>query len=367
MVNEAGIEAMKAKSSIAYIQWLGKSSVACMVLFLALPANTGAFSTVAAHTTFSRSRYYYDQAVCPLAATSQDNKNGRRMKTAPIYALDTKAVAEVIPDTTILPTELEFSENAGMKPHEFFSSFQVQLRSLDRDTMINVSIIVVAVVTVAIQVFSINTGITRGWNPEEIAYRVPIDNWRSYNDILNMSPIQTKAVTSATVYTIGDIIAQRTEGIEVGELDRGRIARSLAAGLIGHGPLSHVWYQVSEDFFENVMQWTEWWSFVPKVVVDQTFWGPFWNNTYILLLGVMQFQKPSQIWSDVKRTTIPLIISGLKLWPLAHCVTYGLVPVENRLLWVDLVEIVWVTILASQASGAAEDDKATAHDEVVNA
>lgn len=55
-----------------------------------------------------------------------------------------------------------------------------------------------------------------------------------------MAPIQTKAVTSATVYTIGDIIAQRTEGVEIGELDRGRIGRSLAAGLIGHGPLSHV-------------------------------------------------------------------------------------------------------------------------------
>ena len=69
------------------------------------------------------------------------------------------------------------------------------------------------------------------------------------------------------------------------------------------------------------------------------------------MLGIMQFQKPSQIWSDIKRTTIPLVVSGLKLWPLAHCVTYGLVPVENRLLWVDIVEILWVTILATQASG----------------
>ncbi len=65
----------------------------------------------------------------------------------------------------------------------------------------------------------------------------------------------------------------------------------------------------------------------------------------------MQFQKPSQVWADIKRTTIPLVISGLKLWPLAHCITYGLVPVENRLLWVDAVEIIWVTILATQASG----------------
>lgn len=52
----------------------------------------------------------------------------------------------------------------------------------------------------------------------------------------------------------------------------------------------------------------------------------------------------------MKRTTIPLIISGLKLWPFVHCITYGLIPLENRLLWVDAVEIVWVTILAGQAN-----------------
>ena len=53
----------------------------------------------------------------------------------------------------------------------------------------------------------------------------------------------------------------------------------------------------------------------------------------------------------MKRTTVPLIVSGLKLWPLVHCVTYGLIPVENRVLWVDAVEILWVTILATQAAG----------------
>jgi len=86
-------------------------------------------------------------------------------------------------------------------------------------------------------------------------------------------------------------------------------------------------------------------------------------SQYIVLLGVMQFQKPSQVWADIKRTTIPLVVSGLKLWPLAHCITYGLVPVENRLLWVDMVEIVWVTILATQAAGSVESNDAAVKEE----
>lgn len=154
-----------------------------------------------------------------------------------------------------------------------------QIKTLDKNTIINTSIFAIALVTVVFEVLSVDVGITRGWSTEEIAYRVPLDNWNSYNAILAAAPIQTKAITSATVYAIGDTIAQRTDGTEIGELDRGRILRSLAAGLIGHGPLSHYWYQISEDFFNNVLMWTEWWSFIPKVVIDQTLWGPFWNNS----------------------------------------------------------------------------------------
>eukprot|EP00984_Skeletonema_dohrnii_P002981 scaffold1010_cov117-Skeletonema_dohrnii-CCMP3373.AAC.12 len=249
-------------------------------------------------------------------------------------------------------------------------SQSIQLRSVDKDALINTSIFIIAIATVVTTVLSVDVGITRGWTAEEIALRIPLDNWRSYTNILSMAPIETKeslffesnsssssyvslitqAVTSATVYTIGDIIAQKTEGLDIGKLDRGRILRSALAGLIGHGPMSHVWYHVSEDFFDNILHLHAWWDFVPKVVVDQLVFGPIWNNSYILLLGIMQLQKPGQIFGDMKRSTIPLLISGLKLWPFVHCITYGLIPVENRLLWVDLVEILWVTILANQAN-----------------
>jgi len=227
---------------------------------------------------------------------------------------------------------------------------------LDRDTIINSSIILLAVGIVLERILSVDVGITQGLTPTEIAEGILLENWRSYTNILNMAPLQTKAVTSATVYAIGDILAQNKEGNDIGSIDRWRVFRSLMAGLIGHGPMSHVWYDVSEDFFDNVLNLHAWWDFIPKVVVDQTFFGPIWNNSYILLLGMMQLQKPSQIFHDMKRTTIPLIVSGLKLWPFVHCITYGLIPVENRLLWVDAVEIVWVTILAGEAAGSSEEE-----------
>lgn len=223
--------------------------------------------------------------------------------------------------------------------------------SMNINAIINTAVIVGVVVAVLNQLVTVDASIMRGWTASEMAVRIPVDNWLSYTEVLNQSPLSTKAITSATVYTIGDFIAQRLEGLGMGELDRPRLLRSLLAGLIGHGPLSHLWYDFSEHIFDGVFHWNEWWGIFPKVAIDQTTWGPFWNNTYILLLGIMKLEKPDKIFDEMKRTTIPLIVSGLKLWPLCHCITYGVIPVENRLLWVDLVEIVWVTILATAAAG----------------
>lgn len=170
-----------------------------------------------------------------------------------------------------------------------------------------------------------------------------------YESSLEAAPVLTKALTSATVYTLGDVIAQRTEGAK--QLDLKRVLRSLIAGGCGHGPMSHLWYHFSESFFQDVLHWTFWWVFLPKVCLDQVLWGPFWNNAYIIILGVLKRESVSNIYKDIRRTTVPLIVSGLKLWLPCHCITYGVIGVENRLLWVDIVEILWVTILATQAAG----------------
>ncbi|GKY94862.1 hypothetical protein MPSEU_000451100 [Mayamaea pseudoterrestris] len=198
----------------------------------------------------------------------------------------------------------------------------------------------------------------RGWDFSEIALRDFADTWASYMQHLQSNPILTKAITSGSVYTIGDLIAQRTEiGGSSDEspaegFDGMRVLRSGLAGFIGHGTLSHFWYLACDYSFEHVLHLSA--AFWPlKILIDQTVWGPIWNNTYILLLGLMKRESLETVWADMKRTTVPLIVSGLKLWPLAHCVTYGLIPTENRVLWVDMVEILWVTILATQAAGPA--------------
>ena len=191
---------------------------------------------------------------------------------------------------------------------------------------------------------------------------VPQLAWHAYQNTLDHHPIYTKAATSATVYAFGDVLSQRTaagaamtqeSGKKEFELDYARVFRSLVAGGVGHGPLSHLYYNLSEDFFGHVLHWTAWWSTIPKIIVDQTLFGPFWNNSYLLLIGLMQGHSLRKIGHEMRTTTIPLVVSGLKLWPAVHLVTYGLMPVPYRLVWVDAVEVLWVSILATEAAAAA--------------
>lgn len=207
-------------------------------------------------------------------------------------------------------------------------------------------------ITACLVLLDTTPGIWDGTSITEMMSRIPADIWQQYSTVLTEHPIATKACTSATVYTIGDIIAQRTTITDSDneELDRRRILRSMIAGLIGHGPMSHFWYNICDGFFANTLHLTAWWAFIPKVIIDQTLWGPIWNNTYLLLIGLMKMERPEVIWEDIKKSTVPMVVSGLKLWPAAHVVTYGLIPIENRLLWVDMVEIIWVTVLSKQAA-----------------
>jgi protein Mpv17 len=196
----------------------------------------------------------------------------------------------------------------------------------------------------------------------DILKEVPMSLWDSYMMYLNRHPILCKSFTSGFVYTLGDILAQVNE--EQTKLDRPRTLRSLVAGFCGHGPMSHFWYLSIQYLFDTLLGWTAWWSLFPKILLDQTVFSLVWNNTYILILGIMKYDAPYIIWNDMKRLTMPLIVSGLKFWPFVHIITYGVIPVENRTLFVDAVEIVWVVILSTQAAAVEKEGTISDYKEI---
>ena len=48
----------------------------------------------------------------------------------------------------------------------------------------------------------------------------------------------------------------------------------------------------------------------------------------------------------------PCLVAGWRFWPLAHALTYSVVPLPLRVLWVDVLEIAWVAILSTAVASS---------------
>ncbi|KAG6541427.1 hypothetical protein Mapa_017205 [Marchantia paleacea] len=218
------------------------------------------------------------------------------------------------------------------------------------DRIINATIVGSAGVFALTKMFTIDHEYWHGWTLIEIIRYAPIHNWFAYEELLQTHPVLAKMAISGTVYSLGDWIAQCCEGKGPLEFNRTRMLRSGLVGFGLHGSLSHFYYH----FCEWLFPFQGWWVVPLKVAFDQTIWSGFWNSVYFIMVGLLRFESPVTILKELRSTFFPLLTAGWKLWPFAHIITYGFVPVEQRLLWVDMVEILWVTILAMYSNEKAE-------------
>mgnify|MGYP002630497238 CR=1 FL=1 len=177
--------------------------------------------------------------------------------------------------------------------------------------------------------------------------------WKAFASINELHPLRVAAAVSGAVYGLGDLTAQAYEGRGLQDLDAARLLRSSAAGAIAHGPLSSIFYEkldrfvILSDAFGNGDAW-----FAPlfKVGVDQTLWAATWNALYLVLLGAMRLESPGVIRNSVTQSGWDVLRAGWRLWPLVHLITYNFIPLQGRLLWVDAVDLGWVSVLAAYAA-----------------
>ena len=104
-----------------------------------------------------------------------------------------------------------------------------------------------------------------------------------------------------------------------------------------------------------------------QVTADLTVWAVFLNAAYLFLIGMLALRNPRDMWKDVKATSWPALRSAWRFWPFVHTVSFShAVPMDLKLLWVDMMEVVWVTILSKvnhkdkQAANKQEEAAAAA-------
>ncbi|KAH6775333.1 Pentatricopeptide repeat superfamily protein [Perilla frutescens var. hirtella] len=250
--------------------------------------------------------------------------------------------------------ETEIAEEGGDQDDEK-DSISKKMEEINNfassERLLNAAIVLGAGTLAITRLLTIDHDYWHGWTLYEVLRYAPEHNWIAYEEALKTHPVLSKMAISGIVYSLGDWIAQCYEGKPLFEFDRTRMLRSGLVGFTLHGSLSHYYYQ----FCEALFPFKDWWVVPAKVAFDQTVWSAVWNSIYYMVLGLLRNESPENILTELKATFWPLLTAGWKLWPFAHLITYGVVPVEQRLLWVDCVELIWVTILSTYSNEKSEE------------
>jgi len=126
---------------------------------------------------------------------SSDDSTTTTTTTTTMEHADTTTTTTTPPTTTNVA---EFQPNISIRTDA----------DRERDLIINVGFLIMMSVIMLAKIATVSMDHWRGWSPAEIFLRIPLDNWDGYMSFLEDHPVVTKALTSFSVYMLGDWTAQ---------------------------------------------------------------------------------------------------------------------------------------------------------------
>ncbi|KAF4965457.1 hypothetical protein FSARC_6759 [Fusarium sarcochroum] len=88
-----------------------------------------------------------------------------------------------------------------------------------------------------------------------------------------------------------------------------------------------------------------------KWFVDCITAGAIMNTiAFLVLMGLLKGQGGSQIWSNIKTETIPIIVAGYKIWPIASIISFSFIPVHRRIVFLSFIGLLWGIYMSLVAS-----------------
>merc|ERR1712046_61990 len=87
------------------------------------------------------------------------------------------------------------------------------------------------------------------------------------------------------------------------------------------------------------------------ILVDQTAYLAVYNSVYYISLGMLAGEGVAAV-KKLIRDFWPMQTAGWKLWPFIGLITYNFIPIQNRVLFIDVVEIFYSAILSLVANNS---------------
>lgn len=177
--------------------------------------------------------------------------------------------------------------------------------------------------------------------------------WRRYLAQLERRPLRTKAATAAAVAALGDALSQRLA--RAPRWDWRRTVALAAFGAAWTGPSGHYWQRALERAFPPPRRGQPDDPLRPlkRAALDQLTYGPLCNLLFILWFARAVERRPWAAARAKAAAEFPAVQArGWRVWPAASLAGQLFVPLELRVLWMNLVGLGWGAWLSGRAAAA---------------
>ncbi|KAL6755714.1 hypothetical protein V8C86DRAFT_3098577 [Haematococcus lacustris] len=193
----------------------------------------------------------------------------------------------------------------------------------------------------------------------------------SYLGTMAAHPLLTKEVTGILGAFLGDLLAQGLPAVTPSlqqarqrwagapalptplpavafRYDVWRALRMVGFGALVGTPVNHLWFTaldttiLPEDPTSTL-------AVVAKMGLDQTLMAPLMTSAFFSTITALE-GRPEQIMDVLQAKLRPTLAANYCLWPAAHLVNFGLVPSDQRILYVNTVALLWTAVLSTMAN-----------------
>lgn len=215
---------------------------------------------------------------------------------------------------------------------------------------------------------------------------------KRYERAAQNHPLATKCATCFVGFAVGDVVAQSisrppkvpitTDGVTIRQasmlegMDVMRTVRMALFGALIAAPQMHVFFHWLEKVrlgrcaTDNAMHATEFSylrlcltdkiflvqfimpknpthpvAVVSKVAADQLVNSPFGTMTFFAWTQTFR-GTPDRIPAEVSEKLWPTTLAGWRLWPMAQAVNFFVVPLQYRIIFINIVAIGWTCMLS---------------------
>jgi protein Mpv17 len=183
--------------------------------------------------------------------------------------------------------------------------------------------------------------------------------WTWYTSMLATRPLLTKSLTSSCIMSVSDVMCQElvqralptasTKNLStatLSSLDSNRTLQVAITGFIWSGPVTHFWYGLLERIYAYVAQLFSIQSpavaLCVKLLLDAILFSPTVVTGYFIVRSFLEggdWVKSSQ---DKLRTKFkPTLFSAWRFWPAVNSVNFYFVPLPFRVLYMNVLSLLW--------------------------